>query len=58
MARPVRKRFFAGTDIGLHQRIRSQGFSLAKMEIRAPWVLIKDAVSNTTFRSRITLTPV
>jgi len=57
MARPVRKGLSAG-DIGLHQRIRSQGFSLAKMEIRAPWVLIKDAVSNTTFRSRITLTPV
>ena len=35
MARPVRK-WFRRSDIGsLHQRIRSQGSALAKMEIRA-----------------------
>ena len=38
---------------GLHQRIRSQGRALAKMDIRAPRVLIKASVTSTAFRTRI-----
>jgi hypothetical protein len=35
MARPVCKQFLRGDLNSLHQRIRSQGRTLAKMEIRA-----------------------
>ena len=35
MARPVCKRFYESGLISLRQRIRSQGMTLAKMEIRA-----------------------
>lgn len=37
MARPVCKCFLDMALINLHQRIRSQGRALAKMEIRAAW---------------------
>jgi hypothetical protein len=36
MARPVGKQFPRANLSSLHQRIRSQGRTLAKMEIRAP----------------------
>lgn len=44
--------------IGLHQRIRSQGLALAKMDIRASRVLIKATASGAAFRTRITEPPV
>ena len=37
MARPVRKWFPHGSLTSLRQRIRSQGYTPAKMEIRASW---------------------
>jgi len=44
--------------IGLHQRIRSQGRTLAKMDIRASRVLIKASASSAAFRTRISSPPV
>ena len=44
--------------IGLHQRIRSQGLALAKMDIRASRVLIKATASGAAFMTRITEPPV
>src|SRR5579863_514445 len=44
--------------IGLHQRIRSQGRALAKMDIRASRVLIKASASSAAFRTRISSPPV
>ena len=44
--------------IGLHQRIRSQGLALAKMDIRASRVLIKATASGAAFRTRISEPPV
>ena len=44
--------------IGLHQRIRSQGLALAKMDIRPSRVLIKATASGAAFRTRITEPPV
>src|ERR1700755_977443 len=52
-ARPLCKRIFQVGIRGLHQRIRSQGRALAKMDIRASRVLIKASVSSTAFRTRI-----
>lgn len=43
---------------GLHQRIRSQGRAMAKMDIRASRVLIKASASSAAFRTRISRPPV
>jgi hypothetical protein len=53
MARPVCKGDLHTDIYGLHQRIRSQGQALAKMDIRAFRFLIKASVSSTAFKTRI-----
>src|SRR4051794_1695955 len=46
-------KWFLQMALGLHQRIRSQGRALAKMDIRASRVLVNAMVFRTAFRTRI-----